>query len=110
MNIHLKENEEIEDLEYNGWKIIQNKKEFCFGIDSILLADFAKDIKDGSMVLDLGTGTGIIGTLLCGKSKLKKIAGVEIQAHVADMARRSILLNNLQNKFEIINEDINYLR
>ena len=60
MKIDLKENEKIEDLQYKNLKIIQNKKGFCFGIDSILLSDFAKKIKKNAKVLDLGTGSGII--------------------------------------------------
>lgn len=103
----LLENERIDDLQYKGLKIIQNKDGFCFGIDSVLLSDFAKDLKKDSVVIDIGTGTGIIGILLCGKTKLKKIYGIEIQKEVADMAKRSIELNNLQEKFEIINCDIN---
>lgn len=106
MNIELKENERIDDLEYKELKIIQNSKGFCFGIDAVLLSDFAKDIKRGSKVLDLGTGTGIISILLCGKTELSKIVGVEVQKEVADMAERSIKLNNLQGKFEIINDNI----
>ena len=106
MEIELKENERIDDLEYKGLKIIQNKEGFCFGIDSVLLSDFAKNIKKGSKVLDLGTGTGIIPILLCGKTELKKIVGVEIQEEVSNMAKRSIKLNNLENRFEIINENI----
>jgi len=109
MEVELKDGEEINDLEFKNWKIIQNRKEFCFGIDSVILSDFAKDIKAGSTVLDLGTGTGIIGILLCGKSKLKNIIGIEIQKHVADMAARSIKLNGLEDKFQVINEDINNL-
>ena len=69
----LKENERIDDLEFKNLKIIQNKNGFCFGIDSILLSDFAKNIKKDCKVLDLGTGTGIISILLCGKTRLKKI-------------------------------------
>ena len=103
------ENERIDDLEFKGLKIIQNKDGFCFGIDSILLSDFAKEIKKGSKVIDLGTGTGIIGILLCMKTELSKIIGVEIQKEVYDMAKRSIKLNNLENKFEIINENIKNL-
>ncbi len=102
----LKENERIDDLEYKGLKIIQNTEGFCFGIDSVLLSDFAKEIKEGSNVLDLGTGTGIIPVLLCGKTKLKKIIGIEIQKEVAEMANRTIKLNNLENRFEILNENI----
>ena len=103
------ENERIDDLEFKGLKIIQNKDGFCFGIDSILLSDFAKEIKKRSKVIDLGTGTGIIGILLCMKTELSKIIGVEIQKEVYDMAKRSIKLNNLENKFEIINENIKNL-
>lgn len=109
MKMQLEENEEINDLEYNNWKIIQNKKGFCFGIDSVLLSDFAKNIKSGSKVLDLGTGTGILPILLSGKSKLKNIIGIEIQKQVCDMAKRSIKLNNLEDKIQIINEDIKNL-
>ena len=110
MNIELKENERIDDLEYKGLKIIQNNEGFCFGIDSVLLSDFAKNIKKGAKVIDLGTGTGIIATLLCGKTELKEIIGVELQEEVYDMANRSVKLNNLQDKFTIINENIKNLK
>ncbi len=105
-DIRLKENERIDDLEYKGLKIIQNKKGFCFGIDSILLSDFAKNIKKGTRVLDLGTGTGIIATLLCGKTELSEIIGIEIQEEVYEMAKRSIRLNHLENKFKMIQDNI----
>lgn len=106
MEIELKENERIDDLELKGLKIIQNKKGFCFGIDSVLLSDFAKNIKNNSLVLDLGTGTGIIPTLLCGKTNLKKVIGVEVQEKISEMAKRSIKLNNLEERFQVINENI----
>ena len=109
MEVFLKENERIDDLQLNNLKIIQNKNGFCFGIDSILLSDFAKDIRNNSKVLDLGTGTGILGILLCGKTKLSKIYGIDIQENVCDMASRSIKLNNLQDRFEIININIKNL-
>ena len=108
-NINLKENERIDDLEYKGLKIIQNKEGFCFGIDSILLSDFAKQIKKGAKVLDLGTGTGIIATLLCGKTELSEIIGIEVQEEVAEMANRSIELNHLEDKFKIIQDNITNL-
>jgi tRNA1Val (adenine37-N6)-methyltransferase len=107
--IKLLENERIDDLQLGGLKIIQNNKGFCFGIDSVILSDFAKNIKNNSNIIDLGTGTGILGILLCGKTKLNKIIGIEIQEDVAEMAKRSIKLNKLENKFEIINENINNL-
>lgn len=110
MEVFLKENERIDDLQLNNLKIIQNKNGFCFGIDSILLSDFAKDIRNNSKVLDLGTGTGILGILLCGKTKLSRIYGVDIQENVCDMASRSIKLNNLEDRFEIINKNIKDLK
>lgn len=105
----LKENERIDDLEFKDLKIIQNINGFCFGMDSVLLSDFAKNIKKDSIVLDLGTGTGIISILLCGKTELKKIVGVEVQEEVAEMAKRSSKLNNLEDRFEVINENITNL-
>lgn len=109
MEVELKKNERIDDLEYKGLRIIQNTKGFCFGIDAVLLSDYAKNIKKEAMVLDLGTGTGIISILLCEKTNLSKIIGVEVQKEVADMAKRSVRLNNLENKFEIINDNITNL-
>ncbi len=106
MDVELKENERIDDLEFKSLKIIQNEKGFCFGMDSVLLSDFAKNMKNNSTVLDLGTGTGIIPILLCGKTNLKKVVGIEIQQDVANMAKRSSQLNNLQDRFEVVNTNI----
>ena len=105
MNILLKENERIDDLEFKNLKIIQNKNGFCFGIDSILLTDFAKEMKPKSKVIDLGTGTGIIPILLSKKTKSCNFIGCEIQKEVALMAERSVKINNLENQIEIHHED-----
>ena len=104
--MELRENERIDDLEYKDLKIIQNEKGFCFGIDSVLISDFARDIKSNSIGADLGTGTGIISILLAAKTNLKKIIGIEVQKEVADMAKRSVEINKLQDKIEIINLNI----
>ena len=109
MNINLKENERIDDLEFKNLKIIQNEKEFCFGMDAVLLSDYAKDIKKNSKIIDLGTGTGILPILLAGKTNNTEITGIEIQENMAEMATRSIKLNNLENRIKIINEDIKNL-
>lgn len=102
----LLENERIDDLEFKNLKIIQNRLGFCFGIDSILLSDFAKGIKKNSIVVDIGTGTGIISILLSAKTDIKKIYGIEIQEDVANMAKRSVALNELEDKIEVINTNI----
>ncbi len=106
MEIELKEDERIDDLEWNGLKVIQNINGFCFGMDSVLLSDFAKDIKKHSKVADLGTGTGIISILLSHKIEPKEIVGIELQEDVANMAKRSIILNGLQDIITIKNIDI----
>ncbi|HAE43191.1 MAG TPA: SAM-dependent methyltransferase [Clostridiales bacterium] len=102
----LNANERIEDLQLKNLRIIQNSEWFCFGIDAVLLSDFA-EMKRNSTVVDLGTGTGIIPLLLWGKKEPKKIIGIEIQKEVADMAERSVRLNNLENSIEILNIDMN---
>lgn len=106
MEITLKENEKIEDLQCNNLKIIQNKKWFCFGMDAVLLTNYC-DVRKNSHIVDLGTGTGIIPILLSGKKEYTKAYGIEIQDEVAEMAKRSVLLNNLQEKIEILNLDLN---
>lgn len=105
MEIMLKENEKIEDLQCNGLKIIQNKKWFCFGMDAVLLTNYC-DIKINSKIVDLGTGTGIIPILLSGKRNYSKAYGIEIQKEVAEMAARSVRLNDLEDKIEIMNIDL----
>ena len=95
--IKLNENERVDDLEFNNLKIIQNKNYFCFGMDAVLLSDFAKNIRNDSTVIDLGTGTGIISILLSGKTKITKIYGIEIQKEIFEMANKSIKLNSLEN-------------
>ena len=109
MKIKLNKDERIDDLELNNLKIIQNKDYFCFGMDSVILSDFAKNIKNNSTVLDLGTGTGIISILLTAKINAKKIYGIELQEEVAKMADKSIKLNKLENKIQIINDNIKNL-
>ena len=101
--------ERIDDLQYKGLKIIQNTEGFCFGVDSVLLTEFARDMKKNKTIVDLGTGTGIIGILLSKKVEASKIMGVEIQKDVANMAKKSVELNNLQNIMQILNEDVKNL-
>lgn len=102
---NLLENERIDDLQKNGYRIIQNPEKFCFGMDAVLLSGFAK-VKEGETALDLGTGTGIIPILLEAKTEGKHFIGLEIQEESADMARRSVALNGLEEKIEIVTGDI----
>ncbi len=102
---NLSENERIDDLQRNGYQIIQNPQKFCFGMDAVLLSGFTK-IKKGESVLDLGTGTGIIPILLEAKTEGAHFTGLEIQEESADMARRSVALNHLEEKIDIVTGDI----
>jgi tRNA1Val (adenine37-N6)-methyltransferase len=105
MNDLLRSGEKIDDLMRNGYRIIQDPKRFCFGIDAVLLSGFAK-VLPGETVLDLGTGTGILPILLEAKTKGEHFTGLEIQEESADMARRSVLLNHLEDKISIVTGDI----
>lgn len=104
-NVVLKENERVDDLQRNGYQIIQNPEKFCFGMDAVLLSGFAR-AKEGSQVLDMGTGTGIIPILMEAKTKAAHLTGLEIQEESADMARRSVSLNGLEDKISIVTGDI----
>ena len=104
-NVICGEDEQIDDLQRNGYRIIQKKKGFCFGMDAVLLSGFAQ-VKEGEVAVDLGTGTGIIPILLEAKTKGKHFTGLEIQKEVAEMAERSVRLNHLEDRVDIVRGDI----
>lgn len=101
----LKPGERLDDLQRNGYQIIQDTGRFCFGMDAVLLTGFVK-IKSGENVLDMGTGTGIIPILLEAKTKAAHFTALEIQADSADMAERSVKINGLEEKIAVVQGDI----
>ena len=101
----MKKTERIDELQRNGYRIIQDPDRFCFGMDAVLLSGFAM-AKEGDRVLDLGTGTGIIPILMEAKTKASEFYALEIQKESVDMARRSVALNGLEEKIRIITGDI----
>ncbi|WP_251499191.1 tRNA1(Val) (adenine(37)-N6)-methyltransferase [Otoolea muris] len=105
MTIDVYEGERIDELHRNGYRIIQKKDGFCFGMDAVLLSGFAA-VKEGERALDLGCGTGIIPLLLEAKTRGRHFTGLEIQREMADMAARSVRLNRLEDKIDIIEGDI----
>jgi len=103
--INLKPQERLDELHRNGYVIIQNPQKFCFGMDAVLLSGFAK-VKEGERLLDLGTGTGILPILLEAKTEGAHFTGLEIQPESVDMAQRSVKLNHLEEKIDIVTGDI----
>ena len=103
--MELKQDERIDDLNCKGYRIIQHAKKFCFGMDAVLLANYAK-AKPGERVLDLGTGPGIIPILMAAKTQAEHFSALEIQEESAEMASRSVELNQLQERISVVNGDI----
>lgn len=101
----VKPDERVDDLQINGYKIIQHPDKFCFGMDAVLLSSFVK-VKEKEVVVDFGTGTGVLPILLEAKTSGEHFTGLEIQPESADMARRSVLYNGLEEKIDIIEGDI----
>ena len=91
----------------NGYKILQDSERFQFGIDAVLLADYAsKSLKEKESVIDLGTGTGIIPLLMVNKCKTAAFTGLEVQKESADMAARSVAMNELEGQIQIVHGDL----
>lgn len=101
--------ERIDDLQLGGLRIIQNPAGFCFGIDAVLLSNFIK-LKSDERAVEFGTGTGIIPILLSGRKHFKKITAFEVQPEVADMAKRSVLLNGLNDRIEVVEDNLKEAR
>lgn len=94
----IKNNERLDDLQCNGLYIIQNPDKYCFTSDAVALANFAK-VKSGGSLVDLCSGSGVIGILMGAKNKISSVHLVEIQEYMADMSSRSVLYNGLDNYF-----------
>ncbi|MBR1822150.1 MAG: tRNA1(Val) (adenine(37)-N6)-methyltransferase [Clostridia bacterium] len=100
MTIELLPGERLDDLQCDGLKLIQRPDAFRFGTDSVLLADFAAPRK-GDRAVDLGCGTGAIALLMAGHQPGLTVEAVEIQAEIADMARRSVALNGMEDRVRV---------
>lgn len=104
-DILLNENERLDDLQRNGYQIIQNPSLFCFGMDAVLLSSFA-NARPGEKVLDMGTGNGVIPILMQAKYPGAEYTGLEIQEASAELAKRSVQLNQIEEQVSIVRGDI----
>lgn len=104
-NEYIKEGERADDLQCDGYHILQHPGMFCFGMDAVLLSDFASG-NPKARVMDLGTGTGVIPILMAARGKGAHFTALEIQEKSADMAARSVRMNNLQDKISVVQGDI----
>lgn len=98
-------NERLDDLCRKGYRLIQDPKLFCFGIDAVLLSDYAK-VKRGERAVDLCTGNGVIPILLEAKNNGEHYSGLELQPQCADLAKRSVKYNHLEDKVTIEEGDV----
>lgn len=105
MITNLNPDERLDDLQRDGYKLIQNTKIFCFGMDAVLLSAFTR-VTEGEKVLDLGTGNGVIPILLKARTKGGHFTGLEIQDINVDMAERSVCYNHLEDFIDIVKGDI----
>ncbi len=105
MDLYLKPGERIDDLYRKGYHILQHPEKYCFSVDAVLLADFAR-VKHGGKVLDMGTGGGIIPILMEARTGERNFTGLEIQPDLCDMAERSVRMNQLEDKISIVEGDM----
>ena len=105
MNVKINIDEGIDDLQLKGLKLIQKQQGFRFGVDAVLLSDFA-NIKNKHRVVDLCTGTGIIPFLAYGKYNPKEVIGLEIQDDMVEMANRSSKLNDTSDIVKFVQGDL----
>lgn len=99
--------ERIENIGFGKLKLIQDPDQFCYGVDAVILADFAAKLNSEMLTaIDLGTGNGIIPFILCHKNKDVSVIGVDVQKEAVDLAKRSCKINNLEDRVTFINTDV----
>lgn len=109
MDVKIEKDERLEDLQCKGLKIIQNKNYYTFTSDSVILANFIK-LNNKDNCVEIGTGCGVISVLLSAKTDFNKIIAFEIQSEMARIAEKNILLNNLEEKIQVISDDVRNYR
>ncbi|MBR3494845.1 MAG: methyltransferase [Clostridia bacterium] len=101
----MREDEALEDLQLRGLRLLQKKKGFRYGMDSVLLADFVR-MSPETHYADFGTGSGILPLLLFGRDKGKRCEALELQPEYAEMAARTMALNGLEEQIHVRCADV----
>lgn len=102
--MELQADERIDQLQSAGIRIIQSPSVFAFSLDAVLLAHFA-EVGKRSRVIDLAAGNGAVGLFIAGRTQAD-VTMVELQPRLADMARRSVKLNDLEERVHVLNLDL----
>lgn len=105
MDVKLKQNEKLEDLQYNGLAIIQSGDEYRFTTDAVLLANFCRDMK-GKLCVEFCAGSGVISILVAAKKHPARVVAIELQPNLADMARRSVAYNGMEDVITVVRDDV----
>lgn len=105
MEKFLRENERLDDLQLDGLMILQNPSLYCFTSDAVALANFVTNARD-KRVVDLCAGSGVIGILVTHKQKPQSTVEVELQPYMADMCKRSIEMNGMSDKMQVVCGDV----
>ncbi|PKK95780.1 MAG: SAM-dependent methyltransferase [Tenericutes bacterium HGW-Tenericutes-4] len=105
INIELEKNERLDDLQCKNLKLVQNKTQYCFSTDAVLLANFVH-AKRKDVLVDLCSGSGVVAILTLSKNNLQKVYGIELQKNMYDLAQKNAKLNHLTHKLQFINEKI----
>ncbi|MCI7147730.1 MAG: tRNA1(Val) (adenine(37)-N6)-methyltransferase [Candidatus Fimisoma sp.] len=107
-SVEIKDWERVDQIGFGSLKLIQNPQEFCYGVDAVILADFAVNFckKAPVTVADLGCGSGIIPLIISYRTEAAHIYGVEIQKEAWDKACRNAKLNNLEERLTFVNADV----
>lgn len=98
-------NERIDDLDLGGLKVVQNPEYFCFGVDAVLLANYAT-FPDGAEVAEFCAGNGVISILLTAKQRPGKIVAIEFQPELATLAQKSVDISGVSELVRVVNDDV----
>lgn len=103
-DVNLCNGETLDDLILGKMRVIQPERGYRFSLDAVLLAHFPDPPR--RQVVELGGGSGVISLLMAWRAPQASFTTIEIQASMVDRARRSIVLNGMEERIKVIHADI----